>query len=344
MKTGELQEWMRGHGVDASIFLNIEKNANHFYFTQSTATGALVVSQRSSEMIISKLDYSRTERYAHTAKVWGKGRLLDFAQNPLRRAKTIGIDKESVSAAMLLKLKERFKARFIDISGICAELRTTKTEDEIETLRQASRITHAIIQECLVGWDRFKTELDVLRQLKMATIEHGCELAFEPIVACRGNASIPHHKADKTKLKGFCIIDFGVKHKGYCADVTKTVHVGKAQKKEQMLYGQVLEAQHEIIRHMRAGVMAQELYAIADKKLGRHLIHSAGHGVGIEVHEQPAISETNIQCLKQEMVLAIEPAYYSPGKFGIRIEDMVLVKKHRAVMLTKTSAQELMIV
>ena len=174
----------------------------------------------------------------------------------------------------------------------------------------------------------------------------GLELSFNPIVASGKNASMPHYApAAKKIMKGFCVIDFGVKYKGYCSDITRTVYVGKPSKKEKEIFNMLLTIQKNAINKIKSSKKCSELYDFVNNSLGKYksnFTHGLGHGVGVEIHELPNLTLNSKDRIKNNMVFTIEPGIYFPKRFGIRIEDTVLFK-NKPIVLTKTS-KDLLIV
>jgi Xaa-Pro aminopeptidase len=155
---------------------------------------------------------------------------------------------------------------------------------------------------------------------------------------------MPHGRASSARLprKGFVTLDFGVVLDGYCSDMTRTVHMGPASARERDVYEAVLEAQEAAVEAVRAGITAGDVDEAARsvlrrQKLDNWFTHSTGHGVGLEIHEGPRIAAKQAQKLEAGMVVTIEPGVYIPGKFGVRIEDMVLVTTKGAEVLTPST-------
>jgi Xaa-Pro aminopeptidase len=163
-------------------------------------------------------------------------------------------------------------------------------------------------------------------------------MSFETIVASGERSALPHGRATQAKLprKGFVTLDFGVMLNGYCSDMTRTVHFGRANREERAAYDAVLEAQEAAVDAVKPGATCGAVDEAArtvlhEAGLGKYFTHSTGHGVGLEIHEQPRVAAAQEMRLETGMVITIEPGVYLPGKFGIRIEDMVAVtdKGHR---------------
>jgi Xaa-Pro aminopeptidase len=169
-------------------------------------------------------------------------------------------------------------------------------------------------------------------------------MSFETIIASAERSALPHGVASAAKLPavGFVVLDYGVVLDGYCSDMTRTVHLGKAPDEARALYSAVLEAQLAAISVVKAGTTAGEVDRAARQvlrkaKLDRFFSHSTGHGVGLEIHELPRLAAHNDAILKPGMVITIEPGVYLPGKCGVRIEDMLLVTERGYALLTPVS-------
>ncbi|MDE1177262.1 MAG: M24 family metallopeptidase [Edaphobacter sp.] len=166
-------------------------------------------------------------------------------------------------------------------------------------------------------------------------------MSFETIVASGERSALPHGRASEAKLpkRGFVTMDFGVVVDGYMSDMTRTVHLGRALEGEREVYDAVLEAQKAAVSAVAPGVTAGEIDEAARGVLRRagldqFFTHSTGHGVGLEIHEGPRLAAKQTQKLEAGMVITIEPGVYMPGKFGLRIEDMVLVTATGGEVLT----------
>jgi Xaa-Pro aminopeptidase len=166
-------------------------------------------------------------------------------------------------------------------------------------------------------------------------------MSFPTIVASGQRSALPHGHATQAKLprSGFVTLDFGVVLDGYCSDMTRTVHMGRARAGERDAYDAVLEAQEAGVAAVRAGVSSGDVdeatrSVLREAGLAEWFTHSTGHGVGLEIHEGPRLAAKQNQKLEAGMVVTIEPGIYMPGKFGIRIEDMVLVTAKGGQILT----------
>ncbi|WP_236753593.1 aminopeptidase P family protein [Acidianus sp. HS-5] len=231
------------------------------------------------------------------------------------------------------------KYNLIDISNDISEMRSIKDDDELEKIKKAGEITSEAMK---VSMDKI-LEGEITEKQLSGIIDYtmkasGAEdYAFPSIVAAGKNSAFPHHiPTDKKILENEdVVIDIGAKFDGYCFDSTRTFNVKGEVKK---IYEIVLEAQLEAIDAVTSGMSAAEIDKIARKVIekygyGRYFVHSTGHGVGIEVHESPYISFNSNDVLKKNMVITVEPGIYLKDKFGVRIEDTLVVTNGKPEVL-----------
>jgi Xaa-Pro aminopeptidase len=234
---------------------------------------------------------------------------------------------------------------FLSTDGLVAKLRQVKDEDEIARMRRAAKLGCTLFEAVLEFVVAGKSEAEVAAQLEFRARMAGAEaMSFETIVASGERSALPHGRATGAKLpkRGFCTMDFGVLLDGYCSDMTRTVHLGKASGRERDVYHSVLEAQQAAVAAVAPGVACGDVDEAARSvlrrdKLDKAFSHSTGHGVGLEIHEDPRVAAKQTQKLEPGMVITIEPGVYLAGEFGIRIEDMVLVTENGGDVLTAAS-------
>jgi Xaa-Pro aminopeptidase len=231
---------------------------------------------------------------------------------------------------------------FVPTEPIVAALREVKDLTEIEFMRSAA-LTGCKLFDSLLGFIRSGlTEVAVAAELEYAARIAGAEgMSFETIVASGARSALPHGRATTARLpkNGFLTLDFGVVLEGYCSDMTRTVYLGRASQEEFAVYDAVLEAQEAAVAAVAPGVAVGDVDEAARSvlrraKLEKYFTHSTGHGVGLEIHEGPRLAAEQKQKLQAGMVVTIEPGVYIPGKFGVRIEDMVLVTAGSGEILT----------
>jgi len=205
-------------------------------------------------------------------------------------------------------------------------------KEGIRNTIKACKITSEILENLVLELKKgsFVTEKDIERYLKEQTYSKKCRLAFKPVVATKENAADMHHRATDSRLKrGFLVVDFGVKYKGYCADCTRTFYLGNPSKEDTKLYDLILMAQKTGLKETKIGVYAADIDLIVRAALQDYLwnfVHGTGHGVGKQIHMSPKISPRSKSIIKENQAITIEPGLYFKGKLGIRIEDTVLIK------------------
>jgi Xaa-Pro aminopeptidase len=261
--------------------------------------------------------------------------------------KRCGFDTAQTTVATLQAMRKavpgKLRRSFFVASGpVVAGLREVKDAEEIECIRRAALLGCGLFDHMLGFIRAGVTESAVAAELEYAARSAGAEgMSFETIVASGERSSLPHGRATSAKLprQGFVTLDFGVVLGGYCSDMTRTLHLGKATQEEFAVYDAVLEAQEAAVAAIAPGVSTGDVDEAARSvlrraKLDKYFTHSTGHGVGLEIHEGPRVATEQKQILKRGMVITVEPGVYLPGKFGVRIEDMVLVTAAGAEVLT----------
>jgi Xaa-Pro aminopeptidase len=248
-------------------------------------------------------------------------------------------------ATFLLALQESFpSATFARASTVTSPLRMRKDADEIDALRRAGagadRVAGALAGERPAG----RTERDVASWIRDALIAHGHERVNFAIVASGPNAASPHHEPGGRVLQAgdSLVCDFGGTVDGYCSDITRTFCVGEPQKEFVDAYAVLAKAQDAAVSAVAPGVSAASVDAaarevIADAGYGDRFIHRTGHGIGLEEHEEPYIVAGNSTPLEPGMTFSIEPGIYVPGRFGMRIEDIVVVTEDGVERLNNAS-------
>lgn len=346
MRLEKLRSYMREKNISKVLLINLEEkpNPNFLYFTSYHGCGVYLIPQKGIPLlIVPMMESQRAKRSKNKVLVCRKRPFFDCLKKYCR-GKNIGIDHGIMTLAVYDSIRKSLPNKnFADISPICRRIRSVKSDEEIKQLRNACSITDAIFRRCVRKFRTFKTEEDVSSFLIRETNNEGCELSFMPIVASGANSASPHHIPEKKKLKrGFCIIDFGVRYKGYCSDMTRTLYLGKPSARDLVIYKKLLEVQKSTIAYSVSGRMCSDIYRFSVEKLGHYagkFIHGLGHGVGLEVHELPNLGFSSEDVLEDGMVFTIEPGVYFEHKAGIRIEDTLLIKDGRPEILTRTSKE-----
>ncbi|UCD04005.1 MAG: aminopeptidase P family protein [Candidatus Woesearchaeota archaeon] len=341
MRIKKFQEILNKEKIDAAILFRGNPNINYFSQNPDIGSSSLVIPKDKDPFFISKK--LRFENLDNEAKIKGinlDGKLGDFINKGFY-GKTIGLDKLNLSSLIFDKFKKEWKVRIVDVSKILSELRVVKSGDEIDKISKNCKILSETFREVLDNFD-FKTEREVEVALSNISKEKGGDFCFKPIVASGVNSATPHYMANSSKLKkGFCIIDFGVKYEGYCSDMTRTIFIGKPKKEHLEAYNKVLEAHNLAAEITKPEMKAEALHKRILEYFGKskdYFIHNLGHGVGIEIHELPSLALESKDILKKNSCFTIEPGLYFPKKFGIRIEELYLLK-NKVIPLTDYSKE-----
>ncbi|MBU8879346.1 Xaa-Pro peptidase family protein [Bacillus sp. FJAT-29790] len=264
--------------------------------------------------------------------------------------KKLGFEQDHLTFSAYKAYEKAVGSKLVPVSGELEKLRLIKTEAEIKILKEAADIADAAFKYILDFIRPGLTELDVSNELEFFMRKAGAaSSSFDIIVAsgCRG--ALPHGVAsDKVIEKGdFVTLDFGAYYKGYVSDITRTIAIGEPEDKLKEIYDVVLQAQLRCMEGIKPGMSGKEADAltrdyITEKGYGEYFGHSTGHGIGLEVHEGPALSVKSEIILEPGMVVTVEPGIYIPGLGGVRIEDDTLITKDHNESLTH-STKELII-
>ncbi|MFC1728492.1 M24 family metallopeptidase [Nanoarchaeota archaeon] len=335
MKIKELQGILKKKKIGFGLFLLGDPNISYFSGFKDGIC-LIIPKDKPAKLFVHRMDYNRAKNSSKVRVVkLPKGTSLFKFIKKSFKSKKIGINKNNLSLNFYKELRKTWKSSFFDLSKICFDLRKIKTKKEIELYKKACRLTDKILQKTLKNLKKLKTETEIAAFLQYETKRAGHDLSFPSIVASGINAVNAHHVPTGRMKKGFCVIDFGINYKGYCTDITRTVYVGKPTEKDKEIYKKVLGVQQNIIKNTKIGVKTADLHKSAFKALGKPFLHGLGHGIGVEIHESPNLTDKSKEKLKENMIFTIEPGHYK-GKTGIRIEDDVLLTKKGAVVLTKT--------
>ncbi|HWY22171.1 MAG TPA: Xaa-Pro peptidase family protein [Candidatus Acidoferrum sp.] len=284
---------------------------------------------------------------AHKALLSAVGEWIGDRRRRKSKAWTLGIEAEHLTVAERKRLGDLLpsRVRLRNTTGLVERARMVKDDDELELIRAAVRLGATLFDRALEVIRPGVKESEVAAEMEYAARRAGAEeMSFPTIIASGARSALPHGRATQQAIApgAFVVCDFGVILAGYCSDQTRTVWVGAPSKAARDAYEAVREAQEAAIAVVRPGISVGEVDAAARKVLrkaglGRYFTHSTGHGVGLEIHEAPRIAAGQKELLKPGMVITIEPGVYFPGKWGVRIEDMVAVTDGGCEVLTPTS-------
>jgi Xaa-Pro aminopeptidase len=324
-----------GYSCDNALYLRLGDEA--YFITDGRYTLDAKEHVRGAEVIIDRDLYGAAAKRIKKAKV-----------------KKVLFDPKEWCVAGFERIRSLTKARFVPEPDFSHKKRIVKREDEIEKLAKAvklgkkafKRFARKVRQE---GMNKDERYLHYLAQSVMS--DYGkYALSFDPIVAINANAAKPHATPTKTRLRegDLLLFDAGLKYERYCSDRTRTALVTEGfgfskkqrfgEKTVQKAYDTVRKAHDKAIAKARSGMKAKQIDAIAREVIekagfGKYFVHSTGHGVGLDIHEMPYISAKSDTRIQDGMVFTIEPGIYVPGEFGIRIEDMVVMREGKAHVL-----------
>ena len=283
-----------------------------------------------------------------------KSALAALADLLLKRRKrsrgwAIGIEAEHFRVSEKKRLAELIPVgiRLKDAPAVIERFRMIKDEDELAYTRSAVSLGAKIFDRALEVLRPGIKEVEVAAEMELEARRNGADaMSFDTIIASGARSALPHGRASTQTIpsRAFVVCDFGVILSGYCSDQTRTVWVGKIGDDARQAYEAVRDAQQAAVEAVRPGVAVGEVDAAARKVLkkaglGRYFTHSTGHGVGLEIHETPRIAGGQTELLQPGMVITIEPGVYFPGKWGVRIEDMVVVTAGGCEVLTPTGKE-----
>jgi Xaa-Pro aminopeptidase len=232
----------------------------------------------------------------------------------------------------------------VPVDGLPEKLREKKDDDEIAVIREAAKLADAAYAHILHFVRPGVTELDLAAELESFMRKNGATgPSFDTIVASGERSAMPHGVASDRKLQSgeFVTFDFGALYRGYCSDLTRTIVVGEATDRHREIYGIVLEAQEHALANIRPGMTGREADALTRDVITRYgygefFGHGTGHGIGLEIHEAPRLSQRSDTVLEPGMVVTVEPGIYIPGFGGVRIEDDVVVTESGIHVLTSS--------
>jgi Xaa-Pro aminopeptidase len=334
-------------GID-SLFVSSEPNVSYLSGYQGTES-FLFITKRGNYFLT---DFRYLEQ-AQKEAVGFEVILRDSQSYPQMvealRAKTksrrVGFEVSTLSHLLYMQLAQVIPPRsLVPTSNLVEVLRAVKSREEVQKIRRSAHIAVEGVRRIKTSLRPGMSEKEVQAKLEYQTKLLGSEKpAFDMIVAAGPKSSMPHavsnHKC-KLKANQMLLVDMGVVSDGYHSDLTRCLFMGKIPPHQRKIYDIVLKAQERGIRKVKPGVRTRDVDAacrnyIEQKGFGKYFGHGTGHGVGLEVHEAPTVSSRSQEILEPGMVVTVEPGIYLPSRFGVRIEDMVLVTSKGHEVLTQ---------
>jgi len=329
--------------------LVVTSPANWYYLTGFTGdSGALVVSPKSSALVTDgRFTVQSREETSGVRVILQKESLLESVAQFLKQASAqrVGFDPGQLTVTQLTSLRKaaRSRIRWVPAPGKIEALRMRKDASELLQMRKAAILAGEVAQAAIRLLKPGIREFEVAAEIEYQMRKRGASgPAFETIVAFGERAALPHARPTAKRLRKneLVVLDLGVILGHYCSDITRTVFLGRASRRIRTWYQAVLEAQTAAISAVKAGTSCGEVDAAARQVLTRHrldrlFVHSTGHGLGLEVHEDPRVARGQNKRLEPGNVITIEPGVYAQGIGGIRIEDDVAVHQDRIEVLTR---------
>jgi len=346
MRIERLQEFIAGKELDGALIIGRE---NLFYFSGSAPVlgGYLVVTPDDALFIVPELEYEEARGTSRVpVEKFKTGRELYERLSSLN-LKKLGIEGKT-SFSTLQTLREKAGVReFTSIDEVVRDLRIIKEPEEIETIKAACEIADMAMMAALEEVREGRREREVAARMEYVMKMNGAEKpAFDTIIASGPRSALPHGIAGDRRIErgDLVVIDEGALYRHYNSDTTRTIVAGSPNERQKDIYYAVLEAQKRGVEMARPGVRAKDVdgavrEVIAEYGYGDYFIHSTGHGVGLEIHEWPRVSQQDDTELRPAMVITVEPGIYLPGFGGVSIEDTILITEKGPVRLTKTERE-----
>lgn len=344
MKLEKIRQRFKELSIDGLL---ITSSYNRRYMTGFTGTAGVVVISEDKAVFITDFRYS--EQAAKEVEgfeiVQHTGPIIEEVANQVEKLgiKRLGFEQDSLTFQLFSSYKEALKSsEFIPVSGAVEKLRLIKSPAEIKILKEAAEIADAAYKHILTYIKPGLKEIDVANELEFFMRKNGAvSSSFDIIVASGYRSALPHGVASEKEIeKGdFVTLDFGAYYKGYCSDITRTFAVGEPSDELKKIYSIVLEAQLRGMNGIKPGLTGKQADAltrdyIKEQGYGEYFGHSTGHGLGMEVHEGPALSFKSDTVLEQGMVVTVEPGIYVAGLGGVRIEDDTVITEKGNESLT----------
>ncbi|MBN2379456.1 aminopeptidase P family protein [candidate division WOR-3 bacterium] len=350
-----LKNIIKKEGLDGFLITNL---LNVRYFTGFTGSSAICLVGKRTHFLTDfrYKEQSKKEVFPQAViHIATEGFIEELAAiEELPSLTSLGFEAHHITVSSLDAIKKKLRKvgnfKWIPTKGIVEEMRTIKDEQEIELISNAARITDKTFAEIKPLIKPGVSERDLAAEIAYRFLKYtGLPPAFSTIVASGPNSAMPHAKPTTRKLKigDFVTFDMGSMWKGYASDFTRTIVIGKATPKHNEIYSIVEKAQSLALVGIRAGITSKAADALARDHItrmgyGEFFGHSLGHGVGLNVHEEPRLAALGNNKLKPGAVVTVEPGIYLPNWGGVRIEDLVVVTKDGVRILSRTPRDKLL--
>ena len=347
-RTQELQKLIRSQSLDALLITN---PSDWYYLNGFTGESGVLIADRRSLTLITdgRFTVQANDEVRGASVVEHKDGLYRTCGELLkkRQTKVVGFDANvlTIAQSQILRKAAGKATRFQPAAGLVQNLRARKDSVELAQMRKAARLASEVMESAITMLKPGIREFEIAAEIEYQMRKRGASgAAFESIVAFGARAALPHARPTAKRLRKneLVVLDLGAILGQYCSDITRTIYVGKAPPKIRLWYQAVLEAQSAAINAIRPGETCEMVDAaarsvLATYRLEQHFVHSTGHGLGLEVHEEPRLAKNQKTQLATGNVVTVEPGVYFAGVGGIRIEDDVAVHASSSEILTRTS-------
>lgn len=353
----QCQELMSENGLDV-LFLAPGPNLYYlsgFLEDPSERLLALIVPQSSDPLFIVPELYEeqvRTVSWIENIITWKDSQdpnsvLLATMKQVVMNRPTIAVDSRMWSRFLLMLLAVMPDARYLDAASVMNPLRIKKTSEEIALMARSAEIADAAftetVKECREGMTEHQVAAEIVNEMRRLGADG---VDFEPITGSGPNAALPHYRSGDRKLQrgDLVVLDYGCLYRGYHSDITRTIAVRDCDDERRKVYSVVRSAQEKAYQAAVEGVEAQSVDRAARETIeaagyGKFFVHRTGHGIGLEIHEEPYIVAGNSMRLEEGMAFSVEPGVYVPPKYGVRIEDIVVIQAGKARRLNKCTRE-----
>ena len=354
----EIRAKLDEYEIDAML---LTSEANRFYasgFPCSDAGDALALVAKDETYFWTDSRYiEAAEQQVTDAKIALIRKEADYTRFVAEAAerhgwKAIGFEEESMTVQMFRSYQEQVHAAFRPAGKLLKTLRMVKSGEELEALIGAQRIAERALGEILHDIRPGVTEQEIAAKLTYLMLRYGAEkMSFDPIVASGANGSKPHAVPGAKTIEAgeFVTMDFGCVYRGYCSDMTRMVAVGSVTEEMKRVYQVVWEAQRAGIAAAKAGVRGCDVHqaaaaVIEEAGYGAYFGHGFGHSLGLDIHERPNLNPREKSLMPENAVVSAEPGIYLPGRFGVRIEDVMILRSDGSEVITKAPKDTLLTV
>ena len=341
----KIRQAMPEYKCDAMLIIN---EANRLYATGfSSSAGFVLVTGNSAWLFVDSRYKEAAETYVKDAQIvqmTNEKDAIEKVSNVLKENNiaSIGFEDNTLSFASYKKWSEKLEKEMIPAHKLLVGLRAVKSRDDIDKMIKAQRLAEKVFNEILPLISTDITEKDLAAEILYRTQKVGADdRSFRPIVVSGPKSSRPPGVPGDEKIgKGFLTIDFGVKLDGWCSDTTRTLCIGQPDDEMIKVYNTVLEAQEAGIKAMHGGVKGIDVDSAARNVIenagyGDFFGHGFGHSIGLEVHESPSASQLSEDTLPVGTAISAEPGIYLPGRYGVRIEDVIYITETGTENITK---------